>query len=103
MLGMPYAYGQDKHLAINLVTKNFKVKNLLATKVMIEVIILILSVFVLIMGGLMVTMNSVGQISPAMQLPMPIYYACLPISGILMSFYCVMRLTEFIKELKGVN
>lgn len=103
MLGMPYAYGQDKHLAINLVTKTFRVKNLLATKIMIEVIVLILSVFVLIMGGVMVTINSVGQISPAMQLPMPIYYACLPISGILMCFYCITRLIEFATELKGVN
>lgn len=103
MLGMPYAYGQDKHLAINLVTKTFRVKNLLATKMVIEIIVLILSVFVLIIGGLMVTMNSMGQISPAMQLPMPIYYVCLPISGVLMCVYCVLRLAEFTKELKGVN
>lgn len=103
MLGMPYAYGQDKHIAINLVTKTFRVKNLLVTKMAIEMIVLILSVFVLIIGGLMVTMNSVGQISPAMQLPMPIYYVCLPISGVLMCVYCVLRLVEFTKELKGVN
>lgn len=103
MLGMPYAYGQDKHIAINLVTKTFRVKNLLATKMVIEIIVLILSVFVLIIGGLMVTMNSMGQISPAMQLPMPVYYVCLPISGILMCVYCVLRLAEFTKELKGVN
>lgn len=103
MLGMPYAYGQDKHIAINLVTKTFRVKNLLVTKMVIEMIVLILSVFVLIIGGLMVTMNSMGQISPAMQLPMPIYYVCLPISGVLMCVYCVLRLAEFTKELKGVN
>lgn len=103
MLGMPYAYGQDKHIAINLVTKTFRVKNLLVTKMVIEMIVLILSVFVLIIGGLMVTMNSMGQISPAMQLPMPIYYVCLPISGVLMCIYCVLRLAEFTKELKGVN
>lgn len=103
MLGMPYAYGQDKHIAINLVTKTFRVKNLLATKMVIEIIVLVLSVFVLIIGGLMVTMNSMGQISPAMQLPMPIYYVCLPISGVLMCVYCVLRLAEFTKELKGVN
>lgn len=103
MLGMPYAYGQDKHIAINLVTKTFRVKNLLATKMVIEIIVLILSVFVLIIGGLMVTMNSMGQISPAMQLPMPIYYVCLPISGVLMCVYCVLRLAEFAKELKGVK
>ena len=100
MLGMPYAYGQEKHISINLMTKTFQTKNLLLTKIAIEVLVCILSVVVLIMGGMMVTMNSVGQISPAMQLPMPIYYACLPISGVLMCFYCIARLVGFIKEMK---
>nr|WP_330400986.1 TRAP transporter small permease [Sporanaerobium hydrogeniformans] len=103
MLGMPYAYGQEKHISINLITKTFQLKNLIKTKMMIEVVILILSIFVLIMGGTMVMLNSVGQISPAMQLPMPIYYACLPISGVLMSFYCLVRLVGFIKEMKEEN
>lgn len=100
MLGMPYAYGQDKHIAINLITKTFHVKNQLATKVMIEVVILALSVSVLVIGGSMVTLNSAGQISPAMQLPMQCYYGCLPISGVLMAFYCIARLVEDFKELK---
>ncbi len=100
MLGMPYAYGRDQHISINLVTRSFKPKNLLLTKVCIEVLICLLSVFVLIMGGMMVTMNSAGQISPAMQLPMPIYYACLPISGVLMCLCCIERLIGFVKEMK---
>lgn len=103
MIGMPYAYGQDKHIAINLLTKNFEIKNLLVTKIMIEVIILALSIFILIIGGIMVTMNSAGQISPAMQLPMQFYYGCLPISGVLMCFYCIARLSENLKELKGAH
>lgn len=103
MLGMPYAYGQDKHIAINLVTKSFKVKNLLLTKIMIEVLVCALSIFVLIIGGSMVTMNSVGQISPAMQMAMPFYYVCLPISGVLMCLYCIVRLIGFIKEMKEVK
>ena len=103
MIGMPYAYGQDKHISIGLITKTFKVKNLLVTKLFIEVLIFVLSVAVLIVGGMMVTINSIGQISPAMQLPMPIYYACLPISGVLMSLYCIVRFTGFIREIKGAK
>lgn len=103
MLGMPYAYGQDKHISINLITKTFHVKNLLLTKVVIEALVMILSVVVLIIGGVMVTMNSIGQISPAMQMPMPLYYACLPISGVLMTFYCIIRLAGFTKEIREGN
>ena len=41
-----------------------------------------------------------GQISPALQLPMQIYYVCIPICGCLMVLYCIERLGKWIKELK---
>ena len=60
----------------------------------------LISVFVMIAGGVMVTLNSAGQISPAMELPMQVYYICVPISGVLMVLYCLQRLITFTKELK---
>lgn len=103
MLGAPYAYGQNRHLSINVVTKKFQPKNMAVTKIGIEIIVLFLSIFVLIMGGIMVAVNSVGQISPAMQLPMQYYYICLPISGVLMVVYCIDRIIRFSKELKEMK
>ena len=84
MLGVPYAYGKESHLSINLITRTFKPKNLTRTKIGIEFLVLFISVFVMIAGGVMVTLNSAGQISPAMELPMQVYYICVPISGVLM-------------------
>lgn len=100
MLGAPYAYGQNKHLAINVVTRTFQPKNLLKTKIVTEFVVMALSISVFIIGGIIVTLNSAGQISPAMQMPMEIYYACVPISGVLMVLYCINRIVEFTKELK---
>lgn len=100
MLGVPYAYGQERHISINIVTKTFTKKASLGTKIMIEVIVMILCVTVFIIGGMLVTMNSVGQISPALQMPMPLYYAGLPICGVLTLFYSLERLVGFIKMLK---
>ena len=79
MLGVPYAYGKESHLSINLITRTFKPKNLTRTKIGIEFLVLFISVFVMIAGGVMVTLNSAGQISPAMELPMQVYYICVPI------------------------
>lgn len=103
MLGVPYAYGQERHLSINLITKTFTKQGTLASKIGIEIIVAILSIFVLVIGGVMVTMNSVGQSSPAMQIPMPVYYACVPASGILMVYYSVTRFVGFIKQWKEVS
>lgn len=103
MIGAPYAYGQDKHLSINVVTRTFRPKNHLLNRIVIEAIVMIMSICVLIVGGVMVTLNSAGQISPAMQLPMQLYYVCLPISGILMVIYGINRIMQFTKQLKGVE
>ena len=75
----------ESHLSINLITRTFKPKNLTRTKIGIEFLVLFISVFVMIAGGVMVTLNSAGQISPAMELPMQVYYICVPISGVLMA------------------
>lgn len=100
MLGVPYAYGKDRHLSINLLTRSFSKRDSLLTKIGIEILILFLSVFVMVAGGFMVTTNSAGQISPALHMPMQLYYACVPISGILMVLYCVTRLAGFLKQWK---
>ncbi len=100
MIGVPYAYGKDRHLSINLFVKKFEPKNEIRTKMLIEVIVMLLSVFIMIIGGIQVTLNSAGQISPAMQIPMQIYYVCVPICGILMVIYSMNRMLNLVKELK---
>ncbi|MDO5519337.1 MAG: TRAP transporter small permease [bacterium] len=100
MLGVPYAYGKNRHLSINLMVKKFTPKNELRMKLFIELLVMALSIFVMIIGGIKVTLNSAGQISPAIQIPMQIYYICVPICGILMVIYGVNRILAIIKALK---
>ena len=70
------------------------------TNIFIETLILVLSVFVMVAGGWMVTMNSAGQISPAMHMPMQLYYAGVPVSGVLMVCYGIERLRNSLKQWK---
>ena len=101
MMGVPYAYGKDSHLSINILVKNFQSKNEKILKIVIDILILTLSVSVMIVGGIMATSNAAGQLSPAMQIPMQIYYVCVPISGILMFIYGVIKIVDHIKEIKN--
>lgn len=100
MLGVPYAYGQEKHISINVITKSFSRKGSLMTKLAIEFIVSFLCVTIFIIGGIMVTLNSAGQISPALQMPMQFYYVGLPICGALTLVYSAQRVGRFVKELK---
>lgn len=103
MLGVPYAYGKEQHISIQFIAKTFQPKNSLINKIAIEILITVLSIVVMIAGGIMVTQNAAGQISPAMQIPMEIYYICVPVSGVLMVIYSMNRLIRFVKELKEVK
>ncbi len=64
-----------------MLVDKFQSKNQIRTKIAVEIIVLILSIAVFIVGGIMVTANSAGQISAALKLPMQVYYVCIPISG----------------------
>ncbi|WP_242945227.1 TRAP transporter small permease [Oribacterium sp. C9] len=100
MLGVPYAYGKNQHIAIEFVVDSFSERGKKINAIFIETVILLLSVFVFVAGGIMVTMNARGQVSAALQMPMEFYYLGVPVAGCLMVFYTVPRLMELIKQTK---
>lgn len=103
MLGAPYAYGAGKQLAIDLLVVKFSPRGQVLTRIFVEIIVLILSAAALVYGGITVALNAHGQISAAMQLPMELYYACIPIGGALMILYSLDRLFDALKDLKEGN
>lgn len=103
MLGVPYAYGKEKHLAIGFLTNTFTEKGSLLDKIFIEIVVLALSIFVMTAGGYMVVVNAAGQVSPALHLPMQFYYLGIPICGVLMILYSTQRLIRFVKEFAAMK
>ena len=93
ILGAAYASGQKMHLAIDLLSPKLsdaKAKNL---ALFIKSLIILFVFVVLIIGGfrLIYISQVLGQTSPALQLPMSVVYAVVPISGLLIIYY---KLTE---------
>ncbi len=101
MLGVPYAYGKDKHISIGFVTSTFTPKGMAIDKIFNDILILIISIVIMIVGGVMVTGNAAGQVSAALQIPMQIYYSGVPVCGVLMVLYSIPRLTDHFAELKA--
>ena len=99
MLGVPYAYGKNQHIAIEFITSKFSKKGKAADEIFIQILILLISVFVMIVGGIMVTKNAVGQVSAALNMPMQFYYLGVPVCGVLMIIYTIPKLVENIKAL----
>ncbi|MBE6004123.1 MAG: TRAP transporter small permease [Lachnospiraceae bacterium] len=100
MLGVPYAYGKNQHIAIEFLVDTFSEKGRKINAIFIEALILLLSVSVFIVGGIMVTLNAAGQVSAALQMPMQFYYMGVPVAGCLMVFYTVPRLISLVRQEK---
>ena len=103
MVGVPYAYGKQQHIAVTFITDTFTKKGTLKDKIFIEILVLFLSVLVMTAGGIMVSMNAAGQVSPALGIPMQFYYIGVPVCGVLMVVYAAERLIRFIKEFKELK
>lgn len=100
MLGVPYAYGKNQHIAIEFLVDTFSEKGRKINAIFIEALVLLLSVSVFIVGGIMVTLNAAGQVSAALQMPMQFYYMGVPVAGCLMVFYTVPRLISLVRQEK---
>lgn len=101
MLGVPYAYSKNKHIAIEFVADTYSPKAKIVNQIIIEALVLFVACFVMIGGGIMVTMNALGQTSPALGMPMQFYYLGVPVCGILLVIYTIPRLIEQIKAIRN--
>jgi TRAP-type C4-dicarboxylate transport system permease small subunit len=94
MLASPYAYGKGKQLMITFLVKKGSEKNQTIIGILVGVITAIFSIGILIIGGLKVSNNAMGQVSSSIQIPMQFLYYSLIVSGILMLIYAIIGIKE---------
>lgn len=89
ILGAAYASGQKMHLAIDLLSTSVSPKNQKLLNRVTGTLVILFALLVLVIGGsrlIYITLR-LGQLSPALRLPMSLVYAVVPISGLLVIFY----------------
>ena len=93
ILGAAYVSGQNKHLAIDLVSSSLSETDNERLNLFIRGLIIAFALFVLVIGGtrLIYISQVLGQLSPALRVPMSVVYAAVPLSGLLIIYY---KLTE---------
>jgi len=97
LLGAAYAAGKKMHLAIDLLQPKLEPKARNRLRVFIIILIILFAFSVLIVGGLRLIYitNVLGQISPALQVPMYLVYIVLPLSGMLVIYFKATELAAF--------
>lgn len=99
ILGAAYASGQNMHLAIDLVSPKLGEVANKRLNLFIRGLIIAFALFVLVIGGarLIYISQVLGQLSPALRVPMSVVYAVVPLSGLLIIYY---KLTEVHQPVK---
>ncbi len=94
LLGAAYASGKRLHLAIDLLPRQLEGKAGRRLQIFINLTIMLFAATVMVIGGIRyvyITLT-LGQTSPALQLPMGFVYIIIPVSGLLIIYYKAIEL-----------
>lgn len=91
LIGAAYATGKNLHLAIDIFPLSLQGKKAILLQRLLSLLTLLFAVLVLIIGGIRLVYISfiLGQLAPALQVSQGYVYISLPLSGLLISFYCI--------------
>lgn len=97
VLGAAYISGRRMHVAIDLLPTKLNKEGQTKLKIFVNCIIIIFCLGALVIGGLRLVYITftLGQYSPALQIPLAVVYLVIPISGILIIYY---KLSDIINK-----
>jgi len=100
LFGAAYVSGKNQHLAINILANKLHGQKRKILQAAIHTIIFLFVVFVFLIGGiwLVYTRFHLGQISPALELPLGYVYLLLPLSGFFILYYSVDNAMKDFKD-----
>ena len=87
--GAAYVSGRRMHVAIDLLPLRLHKEKQLKLKIFVNCIVILFCLAALVVGGLRLVYITyiLDQHSPALQIPLAVVYAIIPISGLLIIYY----------------
>lgn len=97
ILGAAYAAGKNMHLSIDLLMPKLQEKGKKQLYRIISLLIIAFAFTVMVIGGirLIYITQVLGQLSPALRIPMAAVYSVVPLSGILVIYYKVSNMAQY--------
>lgn len=96
LLGASYVTGKKMHLAIDILPSKLQGKKERNLSAFINLLVAVFSLLVMVWGGirLVYITLTLEQMSPALNIPLGYIYAVVPLSGLLIFYYCLANLFE---------
>ncbi|MEO1021004.1 MAG: TRAP transporter small permease [Bacteroidota bacterium] len=102
LLAGAYALGQRLHLSIDLFANRFSRKTELWLDNLVQLLMFIFSFSVLIIGGSRLVWITLylDQTSAALKVPLGYVYTVVPLSGLIMCFYCLFFMVQNVRDIR---
>lgn len=98
LFGAALAHGQGRHLAIDLLTSRLKNKSKYVSEIIISILVIIFAASIMVYGGGKSMLNTQGQISAVLGVPMWSIYIAIPLNGLFIMFYSISDLIKLFKN-----
>lgn len=106
LLAASYVFGKKDHMSMVFFKEKFigfNNKRKFTISLTSEIMVIIFSALVLVLGGVQISNLAMGQISPALKIPMGYIYLALPISGAITIVYSMLNILDLVKEVSSSN
>jgi TRAP-type C4-dicarboxylate transport system permease small subunit len=101
-LGAVLAYIKDEHLSLDILIKAVPKRIAHLMQVLADIGVLY-AIYIIVMGGLNLTMNSWDWLSPAAAIPYAYVYLIIPMAGAAVLIMTIFKLIGHIKVLFGIG
>lgn len=97
ILGAAYVAGQNMHVAIDVLPRRLSPGTQKKLTFIVRLLIILFALGALVIGGLRLVYitHVLDQNSPALQVPLSVVYAVIPLSGILIIYY---KISDILKD-----
>ncbi|GIN13312.1 C4-dicarboxylate ABC transporter [Shouchella clausii] len=100
MVGGAYAFHLKKHIAIEMVVNRFSDSTQKRARQLVQLFLIAFALLVMVYGGIQLVSLTMSQQTVSLGIPMGFVYLSLPISGLLITWFC---LTELLTGKNGAN
>ncbi|MCO6490766.1 MAG: TRAP transporter small permease [Phaeodactylibacter sp.] len=97
ILGSAYAAGKNMHLSIDLLMPRLQKQGQKRLYMVISSLVILFALAVMVIGGirLIYITQVLGQLSPALRVPMAMVYSVVPLSGLLIVYYKADNMIQY--------
>lgn len=103
LIGSAYVFGLREHMAITYVRDKFSPRIGIIVDIVTEWGIAIFAFIVMWQGGYKASVRQMWQLDSALEIPMGVIYAALPISGALILIYFVINQLKLVHQFQQIR